>query len=115
MERRAWAAERERLTARITSLQRAVQAREIKVAAAREAVEAERNATVRRVAARENAAVAAVEWPDRRMEHLATVGGGVAKVARGVTMVEAGQMVVTVARDTLRELSCRHRRNRRGS
>ena len=65
MERHAWAAERERLTARITSLQRAVQAREIKVAAAREAVEAERNATVRRVAARENAAVAAVEWLTR--------------------------------------------------
>ena len=65
MERHAWAAERERLTARITSLQRAVQAREIKVAAAREAVEAERNATVLRVAARENAAVAAVEWLTR--------------------------------------------------
>ena len=77
MERRAWAAERERLTARITSLQRAVQAREIKVAAAREAVEAERNATVLRVAARENAAVAAVEWLTRVPEPddiMATMG-----------------------------------------
>ena len=59
--------------------------------------------------------VAAVEWPDRRMEHLATVGGGLAEVAWGVAMVAAGQMVVTVARDTLQESSCRHRRNRRGS